>query len=905
MRAVWLALPLLLGGHLVLVLIAVRTEDQMVQQSLQGKLDQSVDNLSAWITGQLQTAQVWSCDGDLWQVFSDGETEHQVRGHGFDGIVNRLNLLCQDRGYAGYLLLSPHADVRANSLKGSTGQQSLSQLPVRYKERIQKGEPVFVPPFDVTSSGAKDETGTPPRLVILCTFPVRNPKHEVVGHLGFWISPDGEFSRVLQGSNDPSRMTETYAVDGEGRLVSTVNRTDQGGGTGSLSLIPGLTQLAWLGRALRRRGMGVQTGPYQGLYGESAVGAWRWLPQWNLGVIHEEDASVTLATFNRLKWLLCFELLITVVVICNYGWVRYPGRPTTSPAALVEMTGVSTSARHESSIEQLADHLPAVIFRVIERGPEDYQLQYVSRGVERYIPVTCEELLKNPKLLLDFVYPADAKLLVMTLAKSLRERTAWNFEGRLAANGEVGTFWFRGEWRPMSTSNGQPVYCGMMWDISNLKRDEAVIVKYAQEVEIARGRADDQAMQLALQAEELTSIRQQVEQAFRAKSEFLTNMSHEIRTPMTAIMGYLEVIQNETQNNAGVNDAVHTIRQNAENLLWLIDNLLDLANLESKQTGISISHVPLLPILKDVADGMQIALPKTKQLHFCIECPNPLPEIIESDPLRLKQLLKHLLHNAIKFTEAGVIRLRITPARLENGECWLEFEVIDTGIGMSQDQIQRAFEPFYQSDSSLTRRYGGIGLGLGICHRVVTLLGGTIQFESQLGAGSRVSFRIPVGDTRNTRFVNGLEYCIATNLLYGETQSSVPAPKLRVLLVEDGVDNQRVISYVLKKGGIEVDVADNGQIGVDKALEALAVGTPYQVILMDMQMPVMDGYQATRILKDSHYPAAIIAVTAHTLSGDREKCLLAGCDEYLPKPIEREQLLKVVRYFGNHVPTTA
>jgi CheY-like chemotaxis protein/HPt (histidine-containing phosphotransfer) domain-containing protein len=245
----------------------------------------------------------------------------------------------------------------------------------------------------------------------------------------------------------------------------------------------------------------------------------------------------------------------------------------------------------------------------------------------------------------------------------------------------------------------------------------------------------------------------------------------------------------------------------------------------------------------------------------------------------------------VKFTATGEIRLAVRFVK-EGSTNFLEFDVCDTGIGISPDQIGRLFLAFSQADESMTRRFGGTGLGLAISTRMAALLGGNVKVKSEPGKGSIFTLRIDVGPLKDVEMVAGMTESILPKPTFPDAQ--VWMVRGRILLVEDGLDNQRLISTHLRKAGGQVDIADNGRIGVDMALAAEAAARPYDLIVMDMQMPVLDGYGATSELRRRGFRQPIIALTAHALSEDREKCLRAGCTDYLTKPIAKDQLLQTI-----------
>ncbi|MGQ9564360.1 MAG: ATP-binding protein [Thermogutta sp.] len=392
----------------------------------------------------------------------------------------------------------------------------------------------------------------------------------------------------------------------------------------------------------------------------------------------------------------------------------------------------------------------------------------------------------------------------------------------------------------------------------------------------------------------------QCEEANRAKTEFLSNISHELRTPLTAILGYVD-LANEADDPNLIRDYLSTIRRNSTNLLKIVDDILELSAAEGGRLEARI--VPFDP--RQVAqEAIELITPEVERrnLKIGLECFFPLPSLIHSDPVRIRQILLHLLSNAVKFTEQGEVRVEVRWVQVDGRHSEIQYSVVDTGIGFSCDTLPRLFEPFSQGDSSPHRRFGGNGIGLSIVQRLVQLLGGRLDATSSPGQGSRftVAFAAPLlpGITLRTKQANDSSDARETPSAGDERKADKPLSlNGRVLLVEDGLDNRRLITRILERSGLEVTAVENGLQGWQEAIASAAAGRPYDVILMDMQMPVLDGYQATERLRAEGWQRPIIALTAHALPEDRERCLLAGCDDYLAKPIRREQLLETLRRF--------
>jgi PAS domain S-box-containing protein len=381
------------------------------------------------------------------------------------------------------------------------------------------------------------------------------------------------------------------------------------------------------------------------------------------------------------------------------------------------------------------------------------------------------------------------------------------------------------------------------------------------------------------------------EAASRSKSEFLANMSHEIRTPMTAIMGYADMLLDPALSASDRLDAISTVRRQSEHLLTIINDVLDLSKIEAGRMDLERLACDPCRVAGEVVSLMRVRSIE-RGIRLDLQFQGRVPRTVRTDPTRLRQILVNLVGNAVKFTATGGVQLVLSVTD-RGGEALLRFDVIDTGIGMTAEQVGELFRPFQQGDTSTTRQFGGTGLGLTIARRLARLLGGDIDVQSLPGLGSRFGLTIPAGDLVAADFRDGFESVAPEAAARPAAERSV-ALRGRVLLADDGANNQRVISYYLRKAGLDVETADNGRVACRMALDALEAGRPFDVVLMDMQMPEMDGYTAAARLRGKGYAGPIVALTAHAMAHDRDKCLQSGCSDYLSKPIDRDLLVSTL-----------
>ena len=515
----------------------------------------------------------------------------------------------------------------------------------------------------------------------------------------------------------------------------------------------------------------------------------------------------------------------------------------------------------DNRLREVTETVPIAVFQYCFDASGTLRVTFVSHAVEAISGISAEQVMLDPEAFFRLVDTQDMAAFRALLAESDDEARPWAYEYRLTHKRTGQTVWVRAEARPRVQVQGSITWNGYLADITLAKKT----------------------------SEELQKAKESAEAASRAKSDFLANMSHEIRTPMNGVLGMTDLLL-DTRLDSEQAEYVGIIKSSSEALLRIINDILDFSKIEAGK--LLFEHIPY-NLDQLIAETLKTLSARARDKGLALTCAiaDDVPLAVIGDPGRLRQILLNLVGNAIKFTEQGEVALHVVRALVAGDARILHFAVRDTGIGIPAEKIDTIFESFSQEDSSITRRYGGTGLGLSICARMVEAMGGRIWVESELGKGSIFHFQAPIEVDRRAQLAPEIDAASERDLFDGEQTA------LRVLLVEDDLVNQKVALTLLERWGHRVSVASNGLVALD-----LLAQNHYDVVLMDMMMPEMDGLEAVRRIRaseeDTHIP--VIAMTANAQESDRERCLAAGMDDYISKPIKAPVLQQMLREVADH-----
>ncbi|WP_298233008.1 MASE3 domain-containing protein [uncultured Azohydromonas sp.] len=518
-------------------------------------------------------------------------------------------------------------------------------------------------------------------------------------------------------------------------------------------------------------------------------------------------------------------------------------------------------------LQKISAKVPGMVFQ-FQRWPDGRAaFPYASEGMREIFGLAPEAVAQDAAPVFQVLHPDDMERVRAAIRVSASRMRTWHDEFR-AVLPDARTLWLECEAEPETVADGSVLWHGYVRDVTDRKRMGEELARYRHHLEEL----------VETRTAELAAAKVAAEAANVAKSAFLAHMSHEIRTPLNAILGMAQIALRDPKAASG-QDYLRQIHDSGRLLLELVNDILDLAKIEAGKLSLEQRPVDLLHL---VQRAMRLTAPRalTQRLEFSADCAPDLPRGILCDETRLLQVLVNLLGNAIKFTDQGSVKLRVSKYA-EGERCWLEMAVEDTGIGMSAAQVQQLFRPFTQADSSTTRRFGGTGLGLSITKHIVELMQGGIEVRSEPGRGTCFLVRLPVIEARLPEGVPALPAAQPGQRLRG----------LHVLAAEDDGVNRWVLQDLLEQEGARCTVASNGL----EALELLHQGAAdVDVLITDVQMPGLNGYDTTRRCRALYPRLPVIGLTAYALAEERQHCLEAGMFDHVTKPVDVDELCTVI-----------
>lgn len=527
--------------------------------------------------------------------------------------------------------------------------------------------------------------------------------------------------------------------------------------------------------------------------------------------------------------------------------------------------------KNSSKIKHAPPHLAKYLLRLAEKSQEvfwimsaDYTSQiYVSPAFERVWGISCDELYENPRIFFDTIFPEDRERMRVTAEASVMHELT-TYENQYRINRPDGTIAY-------IKDASFPIY-----------DEEKKLIGFA-------GVAEDITKEM-LRQQELQEAKQRAEGANQAKSDFLAMMSHELRTPLNAILGMTQILSMKGLSKE-IEDYVSVISQAGNSLLSLVNDILDFAKLEVGKLSFTVEPINLYTLFSQAVHSLEYQA-KVKKVELKLEFDESVPVLVLGDSKRLRQILINLVGNALKFTAQGSVKILVSCVSRTKEQAQFSIAIIDTGIGIPKDKLEFIFEKFNQLDSIYHRKHHGTGLGLAISRELVESMNGSITVKSEVGRGSEFCVHLPL-----VLQTSILEQPMYVNVFSNTTEPSASVDlKLRVLLVEDNSINQKIARIMLEEAGCQIDIIGDGATALDH-LECIY---NYDVIFMDIGLPDMSGFDVVTELRKrkelSNTP--IIAMTAHILESDRQRCYDVGMDSIITKPIMHDQLIGTLQYFS-------
>jgi len=806
---------------------------QDVEDSLHGVMQATEQALDNWIESERASVEVWAADSHVVDAAQELLAEEQspetlIQSQAQKEIRKHLGLLVR-REYLGFLLIGPDNKSLASAHDANVGTTNLL---VQQPERLQRaweGETVIFAPQE---SDVPLQLGEGKRDVsMFIGSPVRDDRGAIIGLLAFRIDPYRQFVQVIQRGKI-GNTGETYVYDENGEILSKTLFGEDAGAVGSeLHSSFGATRSLSAPEA-GSRSFGRVIGSFDDYRGVPVIGSTTWHADLGLGYTTKIDRAEAFDTFKAVRgvWVTLTAVALTLIAALYFVHVR-AGR--SNNAVRAHLQAVVSNAREG-------------IISINGKGI----IETWNPGAEKVFGYTEQEMIgQNVKVLMPEPHQSEHDQNLANYLATGKGKVVGFTRIVEGLNKEGNSF-------PLELSINE------MWTGNTLK-----FVATVRDItgQIAREK-------------ELTAARDKAEAASRSKSSFLANMSHEIRTPMNAILGFSRLLQFDSSLSEPQRDRINSINRSGEHLLVLINDILEMSKIEAGHEKLETEPIPLRTMLEDL-ELMFRRLAEEKGVELRCQVDSDVPDHVGGDEAKLRQILINLLGNAVKFTDAGHVELRVSQEQRGDAKLWLQFEVEDSGVGIEPKDQERIFSAFEQAGDGVTRE-GSTGLGLAIAKNFVEMMGGKLQVQSQLGEGATFHF--------------GIESVIARAKEVRFAKPKVPKKLARtyegtrVLVVDDQDANRMLLVELLKPLGFEVHEATNGEEAVELFEQVLP-----QVVLMDRHMPVMDGLAATRRIKSTEAGAktAIICVSASAFEEDVQLALSAGCCDFQSKPVSVGDLM--------------
>ena len=904
----------ILASLFAMAYIRAKVKDD-IESAMTTVLSTTYQAFDGWAHDHMDDLQYWASRPDVKRYVRDQllvtpSKEDLFASPALLELKKVLQPILKDHNDLGFFIISPDYINIASKRYKNLGDVSLLASKGGYLEKGFKGKSFITPPMrtDVPLPDRQGDLSLEEPTMFI-GVPVFDDIRTVLALLMVRVDPSLDFTRIFKLGRI-GETGESYAFNEEGMLITESRFDDhlrkagliKRGQRGILNIAirdPGTNlmegrsalferdkqPLTFMAQSALTKGNGVNVEGYRDYRGVPVVGAWLWDERYDLGMTTEIDVADAYDSYYTIRNILFYVLFATVALFILFSLLLMRNRRE----ALITKNRAEALARKTKEINEIlemeiserklaeeelwnSENSLANAQKIAHVGNWEWDMETEeltwSDETYRILGYESESMEATYNAFFERIHIDDREAVKAGLKEAIDNVKPFNLEHRVV--------------RP----DGSECIVHEQGEVRHNERGEAIRM-----IGIIHDVTDHKKAEL-----EIKEARRAAEKANKAKSEFLANMSHEIRTPMTTILGMSELLS-ETSLHKEQKEYLSALNRAGDTLLALINDILDLSKIESGK--FELEAIPFN--LDHEIDKVMVLFDykaRDKGLDLVKGIANDTPLYFMGDPVRMRQVLINLTNNAIKFTEKGRVSLTVCSHNLSPKAdfCLLRFSVADTGIGISEEKMQEVFSEFSQADSSTTRVYGGTGLGLAISRKLARMMDGDIVAESEVGKGSVFHFTAKLKVQKERKEVAAPEKeGLSTIDPFDRLKRGNP---LDILVVEDSEDNRLILKTFLKDLPIKIDYAENGQTGFDKFTKK-----EYDLVLMDIQMPVMDGYRATSKIRNweeekGKKATPVIAFTAHALKEERERCLEAGCSDYISKPVKKRVLFEAINLYA-------